>query len=746
MVVYGGVLLSVWVGVCMSFNWQTEDEAAWAALAVTDVKPTAVLRRWWLGMLVLGVLGSLGWLVYGEVDSRLQVTVTAVTADVLATHGLVQRAYVTGDAELFGTLISGRDPQWGETQTTLLSSALLFERAAFGLQLLKVLPDEPTTTVMPNLSEAEVQSRWLYEVQRGMGVTETVVLSQTAIYRAGSQQWLYAPPDSAFWGEWQTLSTNYLHLTFPARDARIVERLAVDLDGVVEMVCKRYTTLACEAGMFVQVRFGNDPAVLLQGAGVNGDVVHETHLTLPSPTLMGIPLDEQGYEAWLRGYASRLAAAVIEQRMQYDCCQQQVLWQALLDKQLETLGLQPWPLETVDYAEAFIRFAPTSALLNAWYGRVDEVEVHLVYTLVDFLTTAEEGTVSLSEMQRALLASHSPTEWLDEIVSAPYKGDSYQLEQAWLHFLYEASLALPVEVPAIAWPEQRIEITCRTEMGLVNRLYDFQKNEWQPVSATAQGEVVLTLPGRGGQLTFQSDRGVLFEADGRSWLVSQPMTDSLGVGNHLNVLALDATGQQVVVEEIDFTRRWGRERYWRFSPTACRQGSCELVPLAGRPIWSPDGKYTLLAVVTVDEESVAERLFLPWTYDLYLGDSWGRPQKKVGQGGIPFWLDDEHYGFTGLTGGNDFALMVGEREGKAEPVLYLSDLADTFAIEANVPLALRGHVYPQQSHTLLLVVQSSFQSPVVYEEGTDYFLKVVLDPATYQPETTTLLFRKGGLR
>ena len=62
---------------------------------------------------------------------------------------------------------------------------------------------------------------------------------------------------------------------------------------------------------------------------------------------------------------------------------------------------------------------------------------------------------------------------------------------------------------------------------------------------------------------------------------------------------------------------------------ACRAAGCTLQPLPGYPIWSPDGRYTILVAGST----------------LHLGDASGQIQQPLGDGFSPVWLDAERYAF-----------------------------------------------------------------------------------------------------
>jgi hypothetical protein len=73
------------------------------------------------------------------------------------------------------------------------------------------------------------------------------------------------------------------------------------------------------------------------------------NMTLPAPTLIGVPVDESGYRALYLGYALRVARAALVDRVPAPPeWQPQGLYVALLDRYLIRLGLRRWPVTLAD--------------------------------------------------------------------------------------------------------------------------------------------------------------------------------------------------------------------------------------------------------------------------------------------------------------------------------------------------------------------------------------------------------------
>jgi hypothetical protein len=293
----------------MSFDWQTEETTPW------DEPPVAVpergqrpLRRWLFlaaGLLGLLLLGTVAWAWQQRV-----VTVTAqVDSDVLASHALVREAASQQDGELLISVLSGRDERWASDVAQSAAEGYLLQRPALGLtwHFSVTAPATPTITTAPDFRAAEVMWGENYVIDVGNGLTETVTLNHTAVYRLGGNRWLLTPPDAAFWGEEGVVSGQYLALAYPARDAALVERLLLDLDATLARMCSgQLAGFTCPDGWQIQARLVPSPAALA-GNGRAADGA----LRLPTPTLVGLPDSEAAYQALLRGYAALIVAEAL---------------------------------------------------------------------------------------------------------------------------------------------------------------------------------------------------------------------------------------------------------------------------------------------------------------------------------------------------------------------------------------------------------------------------------------------------
>ncbi|MEZ4643405.1 MAG: hypothetical protein R3E31_11850 [Chloroflexota bacterium] len=336
-----------------NFEWRSEEDDGWEEIVErpkTAVAPNR--RRYWviLTLLVAAVAG--GIVLARQINRQLAATTAAIEIDVLATHNLLRDAAYRQDVELFITGLSGRDPAWVDAQQRLVQEETFLARPAFGL-----IPaggefhavTHADLTLSSDLTTAEFSYEEPY--QAAHGGSETITLRQTAVYRRGQTNWLLIPPEADFWGETTTITGTHVIAQFPARDTAVVQRLVQDLDVKIDELC-RYPGLDCSGELTRLVQFSTNPALL---ADLQDERVlwqrNAAHLHLPTPTLVGIPVDEAGYALLRRAYANHVLTAVASNLLDYHCCQGQLSYRALLDKLLSDVGVRTWPLTPADYAQ-----------------------------------------------------------------------------------------------------------------------------------------------------------------------------------------------------------------------------------------------------------------------------------------------------------------------------------------------------------------------------------------------------------
>lgn len=625
-----------------NFDWYSEEDGRWQAEPPSP-PPKPALPRWPFLLAVVAILLiASAFLIYRQAAERAQEIEVAARADVLAAHAFMRDAAAAADRDLFRVGLSGRLPEWAETQTSLMRLGRLWEREPLGLTLLPDETDtEPGITLYPDFSGAEVTYLLTYQLDDG----ETA-LQHTAVYRRGDGRWLYAPPDDEFWGSQLTNRGTHLTLIYRQRDAEMLRRLAFDLDRIVQRLCTNSPGLQCAANLDAQVHFSTEPDTLLRMFDLRGVVQSGRQIILPTPTLIGLPVDETGYQTLLRGYATYLALALTADLTNYECCRGGLLFRALVDWQLYQAGLDTWPMAPELYSQLLQAGVERSTPSMGWQS--DDLRGRgsnwtAVYALVQYL--AQVQGQDMGAMQREV--GGRLMGWLRDT------GLDMQAQYAdWVGFIY--TNAQFNGVPDSSLPESNLNLLCRANFSgeyLLYR-YDFGDEAWRelihfPNHGNTTGVMAVDLPdalfiteynqtaGYGRASLWQNGKRIpLYDpvAEGIAQDTHYYSVTFSGVDPQQRYLALMATISQRLSGQVQREIRL-------IDLPSCTENGCQFRLLPAPPVWSPGGTHMLLYS---EEGFVDDRA--P-KFPLYLADANGENAMQVGEGLFPFWLDDQVYGY-----------------------------------------------------------------------------------------------------
>jgi hypothetical protein len=131
------------------------------------------------------------------------------------------------------------------------------------------------------------------------------MLKQTEFYRFdGARWWLSAAP-TEYWGPRATLRIgSFLQVSVPRRDETYAKQLADILDARIKELCE---TLDCPTRYRVLMQLEVDPRLLLASDPEHRAISFGANtllISLPTPTLVGLPVNAGSGEALFEGYAS----------------------------------------------------------------------------------------------------------------------------------------------------------------------------------------------------------------------------------------------------------------------------------------------------------------------------------------------------------------------------------------------------------------------------------------------------------
>lgn len=706
-----------------NFDWQTEEEREDVWTAAESRQVGRGRRRWPLLLFVLVAAVSVlfaGYRLLREVEAQADEATVAVREDIRAGYGLLRRAAESRDRELFVTFLSGRDAEWTSAQISALEEGVLLDRPGLGLHLLPSY--QLTVTVSPALTAAEVELQQAYAVTVERGVTETVRLEQSALFRQGEESWLYAPPEDAYqyWGPQEKVEGRLLTLSFPQRDEDIARALAADLEEALSELCA-LAHVDCPAGWRLFVHLESDPETLLQLA-VDGVPAGAQEMALPAPTLVGLPLDGAGYRALFRGYAGQVVTRALASLYPVDeCCAYAPFREALVEWHLAQLDLRPPPLAQADYLLLLER-TPLAARLEGVSSALNVLDAALADraladVLVEFLMGgAVEGVSPEQVLKAPAVTSENFTLW--------FADRSFRsVDRLWRDFLFEqaaaAQEALSAE-PPFPLPEQDLLLSCGDDAGGDTALvrYDLAEERWLQLHAfDGRAPYMGPMPGDQGILFYLVPEGeTVASSVGRTvlWRPDEALMLGSVRGEVISPLrgwrraAEDPHGEMVTI----FSRSdEAEETYWLLPVADCGPGGCDVQELPGLPIWSPDGS----RAVAYDGE-----LQLSAGRS---GEEWSTLDGRISLRGQPAWLGNDVVAYRSS------ALWARRVDGGARQMLVEpGDLLPLLPEERRqATLVIEDfHVHPADPNTLFVVAVNPGAGSMVFrvqrpQDGPSFF-------------------------
>lgn len=663
-----------------NFSWKTDEDRGWDD--PSPQPPPKPRRRlswaWLLGLFAAALLITA--VIYARIQEQVKETTTRAEQDVLAAHQLSQNAAASQDVDLFRTNLSRRDASWAETQRELVAQGLFQDRTAFGLRWwgqagisltdAAATPTLPITiTLAPDLLSAEVVYEQEYLLSGSATTSETVRLQQTAIYRRGGGRWLRANPLDEFWGETVEIKKELLTVRYNQRDEVIVARLAQDLNEQLQAMCQTFPSVTCSDNSPITLLLTRNPQHFFTLLDLEEILTTEDTLRLPSPTLVGLPLDETGYQAIMRGYATPLISLAVARFLGYECCHHAFFFRAFLEKELSILGLQPWPLTPEQYAQLI----PTELLDNTaltWsrsrFNNSDYVNVAYLYTLVDYLAH-EYPETDLALWQRWMHNGFTFWEWLESVLGVIKSQAMFNTQ--WMQFIQQQRSVAAATLPL---PTGELQLACPQQNGALN-VYNYhpQTDEWgitildtreSPTLGFVENPSIFQAI-TGGYIIEQiidTERVLVMLRDGFSTIIAQaPVDEVIYTTAYPYLQILGGKRPENYFHFLSYGRESGElGQNWLVNLDDCSSGQCQPQPIAGMPIWSPDGQFMLLY-----DEYFSDSLEI----NLHLANQEGQLVNEVGWGQMPFWIDNSHFGYF------QYQMVDGEFVGTTD--LYIGETA-----------------------------------------------------------------------
>ena len=422
-----------------NFEWHTEEEGARDALKPALQPGSAPTRRRLVLLvlvIVLVVAGGAYW-AYKATQNHVTEATERVQEDVQASHEVVRQAGLRADLELFHRFVSSADPDWTLAQEQLVTGGRWLDRSTLDLSWQRTVSSTAAITVSADLLEAEVISQEAYHYTTSNGAQEVALLAHTDVYRLGPDRWLFAPPRPEFWGEEAVLNLQRLRLTYAARDEALAQRLAGDLNELVERACNELRDLDCPVYYRLSAHFTRDPRLMQDGQPGTLPLWAQEPLALPAPSLIGTPLNEAAYRALFLGYARHVIAAAIGELVGWQCCEPGLFFQVLLEQQWQQLGLapaQPAPQARVyrQMLQAPVDVGNATSLWAQLPVVGDTYSLQSARVIVNFLQQ-RFPEASPANWQRRLFEAEQYADWVAAVTG---DGTGPALAMGWYSYLY----------------------------------------------------------------------------------------------------------------------------------------------------------------------------------------------------------------------------------------------------------------------------------------------------------------------
>ncbi len=655
----------------MSFEWRKDEEGDWeeqVPVLVVEERPPWPYHRY---VVIFAVVVVLGGIAYWQLARRATAAEANLTEQVEASVGVWQQAILEQDLELFDSLLSYGDGGWAVSQKQLLVGEQFWGRRFWGWQWQGTVDVMPLVRLSPDLTQAEVVLRQRYEVKSAEVVTTTAVLTQTAVFRLNQDRWLLATPLPSFWGEEQHIERQNLHITFPDRDRKIILELAEPLADGLQQICLRATGQLCDSQWQASVYFSTDPDTIYDGR-LPREYPQMGNINLPTPTLFGLPQDEAGLHLLTQNYLSHLVPAMLPTVLGWQG-ERQFFYEGLGAHLLTEWGLRSSILAPSQY-ELLLNPPVTLQEIGLMWASSDfarTISREHVAALIEFLLARGETAVSLQHRMTL------PNFW--QWANLPANDSS--IEQAWLQFLYDNSTSASRSLP-IPLPKADIRLICDDD------LYRYDGRVWQDEMEGYSGQfLVEVVPHDAGLIVrdryyeevAKEYRGRAFWAKGEQMIRFSEWRTNMDAPL-VSAQKHDPTGRKLVLEEDDPVNQLS-VRYRLLDLDDCDQESCLLRFLPGWPVWSGDGRSTLIM------QSNLNNLLVPQQTQLWLGDSDGQIVAELGLGYAPFWLDEQRYGYVRLNDeGQSEVIVAYINDGAPQLLLTMAKLWE-YLPELNDPLS-----------------------------------------------------------
>lgn len=420
----------------MRFTWSTEDSGqnGWDGQEANSSAqlPHLYRLRPRLTMLLLAGVGLLlGTLSMHQLMERVDQREESLAGDVLTVYTLARQAAVAHDGELFATLLDAGPPRWQAAQAQLLAQQVALAPPFPNWRPATTSPMRVTLAADHRTATLTLERKYTVIVR---GVAQTATLAHSLPLSQVSGRWLFTTSTLAAAGS-RMSQGRFLTLTYPLADRPMAQRLHRYLERKIGRYCRATAGVHCPSDLQINLILNDDRLHLdYLTTPFAGHLYAPQAITLPTPALVGQPMDEASEQMLFAVYGAYVVTAVNHELLEQADGRyffSRLLNYAALDEQLAALGLpsvihgREWPPQTLP--DSLAGYAHYWYDLDGSHRTADCLTC--VRPLLDFLHSIQPDLTAF-DMQLQLRRTTEFEAWLQAVS----RRDALTLEKNWQQY------------------------------------------------------------------------------------------------------------------------------------------------------------------------------------------------------------------------------------------------------------------------------------------------------------------------
>lgn len=417
------------------FEWKTEDTSvSWQTdepVRLVSPRPESTTTvTGWGKLVVLTVFLFMGGFVLSlQWSAQVGRRESEITADVQTSYQLLQEMITTQDAALIPNVALNPEQRWWQESDDAFEQQQFLQFSLTGWQRIAVSIDG--IEVYPDHLQAVVYTTEQYEVRERSDSEQTITLQRPFVFKQSNGQWLWGGFAERTWQQTAQKQGAYLSTTYPVNDQ--TQALAVHraIDAAIGRYCHFTPGNSCPFDLQLNLTLTESTTAAFpryNTAQLPSPSI--THITFPTPALIGQPADKTD-EQWLNKQYAAHTIAILNAHLLASITDEnhpsRLLYHGLLDYQLEALDLPP----IIPYTQSNTNELPITleAYNDAWSSDQNQLCLACIRPLIDFLKTTHPQMTALA-MQKQLYQAPTFEMWLNNITV----WDKLSREKAWQQF------------------------------------------------------------------------------------------------------------------------------------------------------------------------------------------------------------------------------------------------------------------------------------------------------------------------